>query len=137
MWVVTLSDGTTVYQMDEDSRVDGGNSWLSLKKYTEENKLYIKDMIIRFRDHAEVVGSGAEGYFFIHMALGHITGYTQLYYSAGVLEGDLIKGHQWIIPEIMSLEQFTKKLTDPFVQDSLIRGIPIAENAENAENFPI
>lgn len=126
MWVVTLSDGTTVYQADDDPRLEGNNSWLCLKKYAEENKLYIKDMVVRFRDHVEVVGSGAELYFFVHMVLGNFVGYSQVFYNTGVLVDDgFIRGHQWIIPEFISLEPLEKDPSDPYVQQSIIRGTPI------------
>lgn len=124
MWIVNLSDGTTAYQSDDNPLMEHHNSWLCLKKYAEENKLYIKDMILRFRDHVEVVGSGAKAYFFVHMILGNFVGYSQLFYNTGVLEGDTIKVNQWIIPELIVLESSIKKLTDPFVTDSLITGVP-------------
>jgi hypothetical protein len=126
MWVVTLDNGLTVYQSDENPNLEVKNSWLGLKKYVEENGLYIKDMILRFRDHAEVVGSNADGYFFIHSILGNIVGYCQNFYKAGTLQNNLIVGKEWIIPELMPLEDFTKPV-DHFSQQSLIQGKPSAK----------
>lgn len=125
MWIVNLSDGTTVYQSDDDPRLEGHNSWLCLKKYAEEKGLYIKDMVIRFRDHVEVVGSGADAYFFIHMVLGNFVGYSQVFYNTGVMRGGLIRGNQWVIPELITLEEFEKDPASPLTQQSLIRGAPV------------
>lgn len=131
MWIVNLNDGTTVYQSDDDPRLESHNSWLCLKKYVEEKGLYIKDMIIRFRDHVEVVGSestGADAYFFVHMILGNFVGYNQIFYNTGVLKDGLVKGNQWIVPELITLEQFEKDPTNELTQKSLIRGTPIVGN---------
>lgn len=125
MWIVNLSDGTTVYQSDDDPRLEEHNSWLCLKKHVEQNNLYIKDMILRFRDHVEVVGSNAEAYFFVHMILGNFVGYNQNYFNAGILDNGLVKGYQWTIPEIITLEHFEKDPEHPFTKESLIRGIPV------------
>jgi hypothetical protein len=124
MWIVNLSNGEVAYQSDDDPQMENHNSWLCLKKYAEENGLYIKDMVLRFRDHVEVVGSGAKAYYFVHMILGNFIGYNQLFYNTGVLVGDTIKVNQWIIPELMVLETSTKIISDPHVTDSLITGVP-------------
>lgn len=125
MWIVNLNNGVTVYQSDDNPNLEDRNSWLCLKKYAEENQLYIKDMVVRFRDHTETIGSNAKGYFFVHSILGNFVGYNQIFYKTGVLCDDgLIRGYEWVIPEFIYLDNFEKRVDDGFAHLSLISGVP-------------
>lgn len=128
MWVVTLSNGVVVYQSDDNPEFAIKNSWLGLKKHVENHNLYIKDMVLRFRDHVEVIGSGAPAYYFVHMVLANIVGWVQTFYKIGTLREDgKIHGETWIIPELMTAPDepsFVRDPDDPKVAECIIRGKP-------------
>lgn len=124
MWVANLSNGLTAYQSDDNPSMPHHNSWTCLKQYAEENDLYIRNMVLRFRDHTEVIGDGHDAYYFVHMLLGNFIGYNQIFYNAGVLVDGVININQWVIPEIITMDSYTKNVNDQYVEDSLIRGKP-------------
>ena len=47
IWMVTLSNGESVYQDDNRPNIYPESAWIRLKIYCEENDLYITDMKIR------------------------------------------------------------------------------------------
>lgn len=134
MWIVNLSNGETAYQCDfSPEEMTGDNSWLCLKRYVEENNLFIKDMILRFRDHVELVGSDVDGYYFARVLFASALGYCQDFYNAGVVcagsylaGGNIYRGRvtgkQWIIPELIVFESFERDLALEHNRDLVIIG---------------
>lgn len=123
-WIASLSNGQTAFQKDEHPDMEFSNSWLGLKKYCEDNQIYVKDLYLRFRDHLEPIAKNADGFFFIKSILGNITGYCQNFYHTGAYyEGkNHIKVDKWLIPEILVLEH-QDRLIDETVLPSLIRKV--------------
>ncbi len=119
VWQVELSNGLTVYQNDSD---ECPSSWLSLKAHVETENLYLKNLILRFRDHTEVVADDREGYFFIKSVTGHITGWNQHFYVAGFLHDDLLYGYRWIIPELIRDEPIKRHRSEGLGNEVIIRG---------------
>ena len=117
IWLVNLTDGRTIYQKDEDN-----NSWLHLKSYLRGREVFISDMFLRFRDHWELVGRGCQGYFFVKSIIGNFIGYNQHMYKTGRLEDDgKVYTTEWIIPELMSHLEETRKPDEEIIRECLIQ----------------
>lgn len=99
-WNVRLSNGLEVY---EDDGVE--NCWLRLKRYCEENNLYIVNMVLCFRSHHVQIPTNAPGYFFIKGIMSFVGGQTYHQYKIGILNnnGDFVEITTYDTP---SLEKF-------------------------------
>jgi len=103
IWVVTLSNGETIYQDDDRPGVEPSSAWIRLKSYCEENDLHITSMKIKNRSHVVEVDSDCDGYFFCKGAGGFMFGdMTYLSFSIGTLQDGELKVRRWSLPEIES-----------------------------------
>ena len=57
IWMVTLSNGESVYQDDYRPNVYPESAWIRLKIYCEENDLHITDMKIRNKGNVKSIDS--------------------------------------------------------------------------------
>tara|TARA_R110002020_G_scaffold406830_1_gene616979 strand:- start:739 stop:1191 length:453 start_codon:yes stop_codon:yes gene_type:complete len=111
IWIVTLSNGETVYQDDDRPEVEPASAWLRLKTYCQENDLHIESMKIKNRSNVVETNAGADGYFFCKGAGGYMFGEeTFLSFSIGTLENGELKVRRWSLPEI---EPSTIEARDP------------------------
>ena len=114
-WVVTLSNGETIYQ--DDGRPDEiePSAWIRLKKYVQENELSIESIHLVFCDHIEeVVPRNADGYYFVQKVMAFaFSGENQntfhYYLFGAVVDGEL-RVYEWMVPEILPVSQETRKL---------------------------
>jgi len=111
IWIVTLSDGETVYQDDDRPGVEPHSAWERLGTHCKENNLYITGMKIKNRSHVEVVGEGGDGYYFCKSAGKFMFGdRTNHSFIAGILENGELRVRHWSLPEIVP-DQF--EIRDP------------------------
>lgn len=107
-WHVTLNDGTEVW--DDDYRpeytINGMRdpSWSRLKRYCDENKLWVTNMYLRFRSHYEHLEPNQDGYFFIRKMLAQMGGYSSQFFITGVLKGGELHSTEWRVPELIPVE---------------------------------
>ncbi len=68
IWIVSLSNGATVYQDDDRSNLKEPSAWKRLEFYISENcpKINIVGMQLKFRSHIVELQSNARGYYFAH-----------------------------------------------------------------------
>lgn len=71
-WVITLSDGTVIYQDDNKPNIEESSAWIRLGHYIRATNLYIVKFHLQFRDHIVRFPSNKIGYYFSHGALGAI-----------------------------------------------------------------
>lgn len=108
MWIATLSDGTVVYQDDWKPNVDKA-AWLRLKDYCEAKGLHVVELRAQFRDHAEYIPSGADGYSFKFGVGAEWGGETRQQYVLGYVVGDTLHKVVYKVPElIVELEKNAK-----------------------------
>ena len=103
LWIVTLSNGETIYQDDGRPNVKPASAWTRLKKYCEINDVHIINMKIRNRSHMQDVGSDYDGYFFCKGAGALLFGDTTLHtFIIGTLTGEKLSVKRWKLPELIS-----------------------------------
>lgn len=112
-WRVDLNNGEQVY--DDDGRRNEKDqpmisSWLRLKEYCDEHKLWITSMYLRFRSHYEHITPNADGYFMKKGGLASPGMPTHHYLIVGVVEQHIINVNKWKIPELIVEEEDTRKL---------------------------
>ena len=111
IWIVTLSDGTTVYQDDDRPNTKPHSAWERLGIHCKKNNLHITGMKIKNRSHVEVVGEGGDGYYFCKCAGKFMFGdKTNHAFIVGVLENGELRVRHWSLPEIVP-DQF--EIRDP------------------------
>ena len=103
IWIAKLSDGRLVYEDDDRPGYEERSAWKRLKTFCELNKLYVKQMFIKFRSHTEVCPEGHNGYFF---RKGVIASFrerriTLHRYLTGPVTGGIINVQVWQVPEII------------------------------------
>lgn len=107
-WVCQLNNGETIYQ-------DGytPNTWLRLKKYCEENFLYIISMYVHFRTHRIDLPENKEGYFFRQAAGMLLTDtQTQQFYLVGYIENDKLHVIKYRVPELIKISKEVRSIDD-------------------------
>ena len=107
-WVVTLDDGTTVYQDDgRPGRED--SAWQRLRSYCQESGRCIDEMWLQFRSNrVQVCNKIVDGYFFIRSVYGVWGEHSNDAYIAGYLENEVIHAIKWKVPELIPLEMQTR-----------------------------
>lgn len=102
IWFALLSDGRTVYQDDGRPELAEFSAWKRLKKFCEENHLFVKKVYIKFRSHTESMPESSDGYFFRYGAMGSpADDKLYKYYICGPIINSQIHVTKWRIPEII------------------------------------
>ncbi len=105
-WVITLSNGETIYQDDDRPGEEQAKAWIRLRDYVKLNKVDIVDFKIQFCSHIEQAANpNAEGYYFARkvgaFAFSGEAENTMYYYVVGELRDGKIYTTQWSVPEIL------------------------------------
>ncbi len=132
IWIATLNDDTVVYQ-DDGRYPDSPVAWKRLKQYCEQNKLFVKNMKIKFRSHTEDAGSSDEGFFFRYGCLSnpYLQKTFQEYVTGPIIDGKIhIK--RWRIPEIIT-DSFDNEVREIIERD--YEAIIWNLNLESRENL--
>lgn len=100
-WIVKLNNGQNVYSFDHHE-VKTESSWVKLKKYCEENKLYIVDMKIHFRSNIVSLPENQNGYFFRRGILASLLSeYSQHFMYVGYLDREQIVVKKYQVPAML------------------------------------
>ena len=96
-WEVELNNGETAYHDNE-----APSSWLRLRKYCQDNNLWIVKMKFGFRNNVKSLPDNADGYFFCRSALG-MCGWekTTHYFIVGTLQNGSLQVQYWKVPEML------------------------------------
>lgn len=114
-WVVTLSDGRTVYYDDFRPNIEDHSSWSRLKSYCDQNSLHITSMYLQFRSHYESIEPNKKAYFFSKMARGVLVEEgqsTYLFFLVGFIDGDKVKIYKYSVPELIVVDIFYREIHD-------------------------
>lgn len=113
IWIVTLSNGETVYQDDDRPDAIPASAWQRLGNYCRDNGIYITSMKIKNRSHVETVGEGGDGYYFCKAAGKFLfDGRTDHSFIVGVLDNGKLRVRKWNLPEIVPEEFEDRKAID-------------------------
>lgn len=114
IWIVTLSDGTKVYQDDDRPGVDEPSAWIRLGHYLREAGLGIVGMELRFRSHVVPLPSDVPGYYFARgIKRDAIAGSkNQHFLCAGIQIGDTVVYGWFRTPELLNERQVVKKVDE-------------------------
>ena len=103
VWIITLSDGSVVFQDDERYGPED-RAWNRLKTYVREASLRVQSVKLKFRSHTETVFddlSKAEGVFFSN-AIGCWIGQKPInYYIMGYIENSVLYTQKCRVPELI------------------------------------
>lgn len=125
MWVVRLSDGTSVYQNDWEIR---DSAWALLGEYLGERPtLAIERFTFGFRDNTRSLPEYAQGYYFRNSVVGSFSG-SKSSFLVGVLEGDYCRVEKYEMPEMTYLAEEMRPISEAGI--SLIRNSAYAEKSE-------
>ena len=102
VWHVFLNNGEEIW--DDDKRpglIDP--SWVRLKRYCDENNLYITKMYLKFRSHYEHLNPNESGYFLVRKLKGHFgSDRNSHYFITGYLKDDgSVESTEWKCPELI------------------------------------
>tara|TARA_Y100000310_G_scaffold271078_1_gene285370 strand:+ start:48 stop:467 length:420 start_codon:yes stop_codon:yes gene_type:complete len=104
IWIVELSNGISVFQDDDRPGIAPASAWLRLKKYVEENSLFIAKLSIKFRSHTKKLPA-AEQYHFAK-GVGCLVGSEpDDYYIFGLLSSGVLTRKKFKVPEIILAEK--------------------------------
>ena len=102
IWMVTLSNGESVYQDDDRPDVYPESAWARLKIYCEENDLHITDMKIRNKGNVQSIESNCDGYFFCKGAGAFLFGGETVHsFVIGILKDNTLHVRKWRLPELI------------------------------------
>lgn len=114
-WVVTLSDGRTVYYDDGRPGLENHSAWARLKSYCDEHRLHVTSMYLQFRSHYENIEPNKEGYFFCKAVRGVMTqenDRTYQYFLCGFVEDNKVKITKYSVPELIVVDRFEREIKD-------------------------
>lgn len=101
-WEVKLNNGEKIYQDDGRPGVQPYSAWRRLRKYCEENQLYIIEMLFGFRSNTYSLPSNADGYFFSHGSRGCFGSTRTIFlFHVGVLQNGILNVTCWKTPEML------------------------------------
>ena len=113
IWVVTLNNNEVIYQDDGCVSNEEYSAWIRLKKYCQENNLYITDMSVGFRSNRYSLLSNADGYYFSRGARGAFGNprTTHLFF-AGTLTNGILSVTCWKVPEMLEEQTETRPIKE-------------------------
>ena len=99
IWIVTLSNGETIYRDDGRPGLLTHNAWRRLYHYCTEYYLHIVSMTIGFRDNRYALTANADGYYFALGARGMFgSARTVQLFFVGTLQNGVLRVQCWQVP---------------------------------------
>lgn len=120
-WVVTLTDGTEVFQDDDRPGENPGQAWQRLKLWMGTQGWFkIKSLKLEWRGTTITsLPENAAGYFFRKSVLSEVGGgASQGFYILGYVENGRLRTQRWAVPQMQKLDESSRSLTE--ASDSLI-----------------
>lgn len=110
LWIVTLSNGTKIYQDDHRPGHDPPQAWLRLKESLQDKLLTIEQIHIAYNDKEKLVAGYEKGYTFTQAAEAIFFSETLEFYVFGLLrEGRLLL--KWYkMPELFLYRKTSKQI---------------------------
>lgn len=112
IWVVQLSDKTTVYQDDDRPGVEEPSAWTRLKRYCAANNVYVERFWLQFRSNViEILPQFADGYYFSKTAM-KVWGEeeTRHGYIVAVIWNERLVGYNVSVPDFTIQELINRSV---------------------------
>jgi hypothetical protein len=104
VWCAVLSNGVNVIEDDERPGRDPVSSWTRLGVYCQTNKLFIKEMKIKFRTNEIHLDVEGDAVFFCKSLLAGISSKNTFSYLTGTLREGILKVVKWRVPDLTASE---------------------------------
>jgi hypothetical protein len=92
--IVTLKDGTEYF-------IDSTNRWHELKRYCDNNKVFLSKLSIQFKSHRERIDiTDIDGIYFARSIVGMLGAESKHTYTVGKIKDGTVEKTLWLIPEL-------------------------------------
>lgn len=93
--IVTLKDGTEYF-------VDSTERWHELKRYCDNNNIFLSKLSIQFKSHRERIDiTDIDGIYFAKSVIGLLGAESKQTYTIGKLKNGIVQKTMWLIPELI------------------------------------
>jgi|TARA_R100000084_G_C4595144_1_gene120358 uncharacterized protein (UPF0216 family) len=111
--IVTLKDGTEYF-------IDSTERWHELKRYCDNNEVFLSKLSIQFKSHRERVDiSDIDGIYFAKSIVGILGAESKQTYTIGKLKDGVVHKTLWLIPELIIEREYCDDESDCF-EESII-----------------
>lgn len=107
-------------------------SWKGIKLYCEQNAAFIEEFNLQFRSHEIIIDipTDLDGFYFVRSILGQMGADSKHYYTVGLIHGDKVQKHMYIIPELIQEKSYEDTIESCF-QESIIYNV--GKKSKNTE----
>jgi len=111
--IVTVKDGTEYF-------IDSTQRWHELKRYCDNNNVFINKLSIQFKSHRERIDiKDIDGIYFVKSVIGMLGAESKQTYTIGKLKDGIVHKTMWLIPELIIEREYDDRESDCF-QESII-----------------
>lgn len=111
-WIATLSNGESVIQDDYRPGVFPESAWLRLKKYCEDNNVFVTNLNLQFRSHIECAANNCDGIYFCRAILASMFNQQTPMYNVGVIRNNKVFLTKWRTPELIVVGNEEREIED-------------------------
>jgi hypothetical protein len=98
--IVTLKDGTEYF-------IDSTNRWHELKRYCDNNKVFLSKLSIQFKSHRERIDiTNIDGIYFAKSVVGMLGAESKQTYTVGKIKDGIVHKTLWLIPELIVEKEY-------------------------------
>lgn len=98
--IVTLQDGTEYF-------IDGTDRWHELKRYCDNNNIFLSKLSIQFKSHRERIDiTDIDGIYFAKSVVGVLGAESKQTYTIGKIKDGIVYKTLWLIPELIVEREF-------------------------------
>ena len=98
--IVTLKDGTEYF-------IDNTNRWHELKRYCDNNKVFLSKLSIQFKSHRERIDiTNIDGIYFAKSVIGILGAESKQTYTIGKIKDGVVYKTLWLIPELIIEKEY-------------------------------
>ena len=111
--IVTLKDGTEYF-------IDSTERWHELKRYCDNNKVFLDKLSIQFKSHRERIDiTDIDGIYFAKSVIGMLGADSKHTYNIGKIKNGVVHKTLWLIPELIVEREYDDRESDCF-EESII-----------------
>jgi len=98
--IVTLKDGTEYF-------IDNTDRWHELKRYCDNNKIFLSKLSIQFKSHRERIDiTNIDGIYFAKSVIGILGAESKQTYTIGKIKDGIVHKTLWLIPELIVEKEY-------------------------------
>lgn len=98
--IITLKDGTEYF-------IDNTDRWHELKRYCDNNKIFLSKLSIQFKSHRERIDiTNIDGIYFAKSVIGILGAESKQTYTIGKIKDGIVHKTLWLIPELIVEKEY-------------------------------